>query len=77
VDGVSIYNSDGEFGLPEVMWRSVLVLARHYGWTSEGTHPPDTEELEIAELSPEISAHWDGRYFPGFGQHITTVDALA
>jgi hypothetical protein len=73
-DGLSIYASCGEFGVPARAWRLMLALAQHYGWQPQGTAPPD--ELAIdAGIWRGAPSDWDGRYFPAYGQNVTEADA--
>src|SRR6266545_6571402 len=70
-DDVSLYFDAGAFSLPS--WRRRLTLATLYGWTPAGTQAPDDDSLLGMHGTPD----WDGRYFPGVGQHVTEADARA
>ena len=84
-DQVSLYlegcdgtGAEWEFALPTGGWRRLLALGRMYGWHPAGTEAPDEDVLEEDDLSSlgDLS-DWDGRYFPGYCQHVNVNDARA
>jgi hypothetical protein len=76
-DDVTLYlDPCGELALPPRGWSRLLSLAQQYDWHPAGTEPPEKEYLYEGDRSllGDLS-EWDGRYFPGFLQHVATEDA--
>ena len=62
-------------GITAVHGFSNVSLALQYGWEPSGTEVPDMWLVDTEEETAVLSKDWDGRYYPGFGQHVTSEDA--
>src|SRR5439155_12423678 len=70
---IDVWGECGEFSFSGRSWRLLLSFARAHGWKPDGTLPPVDEDLSD-HWTPGMT--WDGRYFPGETQVLTTPDAL-